>query len=92
MNLYELLSIDLRKRNIFTSLTSHMNNRVNLILLQLRREQEEANNVDASTPLTGHNNGHGTNGVSSGHTTDNGHVTSGSAENHPLVSLRPNAR
>ena len=68
-----------------------MNNRVNLILLQLRREQEEANNVDASTPLTGHN-GHGTNGVSSGHTTDNGHVTSGSAENHPLVSLRPNAR
>lgn len=83
--------LTLEKENIFTSLTSHMNNRVNLILLQLRREQEEANNVDASTPLTGHN-GHGTNGVSSGHTTDNGHVTSGSAENHPLVSLRPNAR
>jgi hypothetical protein len=50
-------------------------------MLQVRREQEEANSVDPSTPLTNSSNGHG--GLS-----DNGHVSS-DRESHPMVSFRP---
>ena len=62
--------------------------RKNVFPFKARREQEEANN--ALTPLTS-DNGHNGNGVNSSLNTDNGHI-SGSAESHPLVSLRPNAR